>query len=71
MAPENDEEHSLLAQSSSNDQSWRLNFDGFQVSSEHKEKKPPRGLHDCLGVLGNFAVTLVGHFLISFAFGLK
>ncbi|MFS7968530.1 hypothetical protein Hanom_Chr09g00798601 [Helianthus anomalus] len=32
------------------DVSWRLNFDGFQLSSEHKEK-PPRGLHDCLGVL--------------------
>jgi cation diffusion facilitator family transporter len=28
-----------------------LNFDGFQLSEEHKEK-PPRGLHDCLGVLG-------------------
>lgn len=33
------------------DVSWRLNFDGFQFSSEHKEK-PPRGFHDCLGVLG-------------------
>ncbi|CBI31746.3 hypothetical protein VitviT2T_019166 [Vitis vinifera] len=32
------------------DRSWRLNFDGFQLS-EHKEKKPPRSLHDCLGVL--------------------
>lgn len=32
------------------DGSWRLNFDGFQLSSEHKEK-PPRGLHDCLGAL--------------------
>ncbi|KAL8159745.1 hypothetical protein V2J09_001282 [Rumex salicifolius] len=32
------------------DQSWRLNFDGFQLSTEHKEK--PRKLHDCLGVLG-------------------
>ncbi|XP_059457299.1 metal tolerance protein 11 [Corylus avellana] len=52
LAPESDEERLLLAQPSSTDQSWRLNFDGFQVSSEHKEKKPPRGLHDCLGVLG-------------------
>lgn len=30
--------------------SWRLNFNGIQ-RSEHKEK-PPRGLQDCLGVLG-------------------
>lgn len=33
------------------DRSWRLNFDGYQLSPEHKEK-PPRKLHDCLGVLG-------------------
>ncbi|KAL8166804.1 hypothetical protein V2J09_008303 [Rumex salicifolius] len=32
------------------DQSWRLNFDGLQLSTDHKEK--PRKLHDCLGVLG-------------------
>lgn len=50
--PENEEECTLLAQGGSYDQSWRLNFGGLQVSSEHKEKKPPRGLHDCLGVLG-------------------
>ena len=68
LAPESDEESSLLAQPGSNDQSWRLNFDGFQVSSEHKEKKPPRGLHDCLGVSGNFTVLLVCVFLIIFRF---
>lgn len=33
------------------DMSWRLNFDDFQVSPQHKEKQP-RKLHDCLGVLG-------------------
>jgi len=35
------------------DRSWRLNFEGYQVSPQHKEK-PPRKIHDCLGVLGNF-----------------
>ncbi|XP_022139063.1 metal tolerance protein 11 isoform X1 [Momordica charantia] len=48
---EKDEESSLLLQSTAGDLSWRLNFDGFQLSPEHKEKKPPRGLHDCYGVL--------------------
>ncbi|BBG97925.1 RmlC-like cupins superfamily protein [Prunus dulcis] len=53
VTPDCDEERSLLQESSNVEGSWRLNFDGFQVSSEHKEKRPPRGLHDCLGVLGN------------------
>ncbi|XP_009337553.2 metal tolerance protein 11 [Pyrus x bretschneideri] len=52
LTPDYDEERSLLQESSIVEGSWRLNFDGFQVSSEHKEKKPPRGIHDCLGVLG-------------------
>ncbi|XP_009335907.2 metal tolerance protein 11 [Pyrus x bretschneideri] len=52
VTPDYDEESSLLQGSSIVDRSWRLNFDGFEVSSEHKEKKPPRGIHDCLGVLG-------------------
>ncbi|XP_068669455.1 metal tolerance protein 11-like [Aristolochia californica] len=39
----------LLPESGNGERSWRLNFDGFQ-RTEHKEK--PRGLHDCLGVLG-------------------
>lgn len=39
------------ASGATGDRSWRLNFEGFQVSPEHKEK-PPRKLHDCLGVLG-------------------
>ncbi|ONI24160.1 hypothetical protein PRUPE_2G227500 [Prunus persica] len=52
VTPDCDEERSLLQESSNVEGSWRLNFDGFQVSSEHKEKRPPRGLHDCLGVLG-------------------
>ncbi|KAK7858259.1 metal tolerance protein 11 [Quercus suber] len=51
---DNDEERSLLSESKITvDRSWRLNFDGFQVSTDHQDKKPPRGLHDCcLGVLG-------------------
>lgn len=47
-------EERLLLQETGNattDHSWRLNFDGFHLSCEHKEK-PPRGLQDCLGVLG-------------------
>ncbi|XP_021910275.1 metal tolerance protein 11 isoform X1 [Carica papaya] len=48
---EKDEELSLLGERCNGDRSWRLNFDGYQLSTEHKEK-PPRGLHDCLGVLG-------------------
>ncbi|TQE11095.1 hypothetical protein C1H46_003355 [Malus baccata] len=51
VTPGYDEESSLLQESSIVD-GWRLNFRGFEVSSEHKEKKPPRGIHDCLGVLG-------------------
>ncbi|KAL4386789.1 hypothetical protein GQ457_09G029140 [Hibiscus cannabinus] len=52
VARESDEELSLLPHQSNGDRSWRLNFDGFQFSPEHKDKKPPRSLHDCLGVLG-------------------
>lgn len=47
-----EEELSLLQQPSNGDRSWRLNFESIQLSSEHKEKKPPRGIHDCYGVLG-------------------
>lgn len=47
------EEEFLLREISNGEHSWRLNFDGFQVSSQHIEK-PPRGLQDCLGVLGIF-----------------
>ncbi|THF97710.1 hypothetical protein TEA_010955 [Camellia sinensis var. sinensis] len=46
------EEPLLLRESSNGDQSWRLNFNRFQLS-EHKEKPPPRGFHDCLGVLAS------------------
>ncbi|XP_021295485.1 metal tolerance protein 11 isoform X1 [Herrania umbratica] len=52
VAHESDEELCLLPHQSNGDRSWRLNFDGFQLSPEHKDKKPPRSLHDCLGVLG-------------------
>ncbi|OMP02640.1 Cation efflux protein [Corchorus olitorius] len=52
VARECDEELSLLPLHGNGDGSWRLNFDGFQLSPEHKDKKPPRSLHDCLGVLG-------------------
>ncbi|WRX12199.1 Cation efflux protein - like 2 [Theobroma cacao] len=51
-ARESDEELCLLSHQSNGDRSWRLNFDGFQLSPEHKDKKPPRSLHDCLGVSG-------------------
>ncbi|XP_057476934.1 metal tolerance protein 11-like [Actinidia eriantha] len=44
------EEQLLLPETGNGDRSWRLNFDGVQLS-EHKGK-PPRTLHDCLGVLG-------------------
>ncbi|KAJ9175654.1 hypothetical protein P3X46_014191 [Hevea brasiliensis] len=49
---QHEEELSLLPLNSNGDQSWRLNFDGYHLSAEHKEKKPPHGRHDCLGVLG-------------------
>nr|AYW01709.1 MTP5 protein [Morus alba] len=52
MGLDSEEELSLLRQPNNGDRSWRLNFDGFQLSTEHKEKKPTRGLHDCYGVLG-------------------
>ncbi|KAE8712110.1 Metal tolerance protein 11 [Hibiscus syriacus] len=52
VARETEEEHALLPHQSNGDRSWRLNFDGFQLSPEHKDKRPPRSLHDCLGVLG-------------------
>ncbi|XP_042463971.1 metal tolerance protein 5-like isoform X3 [Zingiber officinale] len=42
----------LLVESGDRERSWRLNFNGFRPS-EPREKPPPRGLHDCLGVLGN------------------
>ncbi|XP_060212624.1 metal tolerance protein 11 isoform X3 [Lycium barbarum] len=45
-----DEEQLLLLETKNADVSWRLNFDELRLSSENKEK-PPRGLHDCLGVL--------------------
>ncbi|KAF2295972.1 hypothetical protein GH714_035491 [Hevea brasiliensis] len=49
---QHEEELSLLPLNSNGDQSWRLNFEGYHLSAEHKEKKPPHGRHDCLGVLG-------------------
>ncbi|WJX75518.1 Metal tolerance protein 11 [Trifolium repens] len=51
---QNEEELSLLSISDNGDRSWRLNFESFQLSSEHTEKthKPSPGLHDCYGVLG-------------------
>ncbi|KAF3553038.1 hypothetical protein F2Q69_00017648 [Brassica cretica] len=49
-----DEEISLLVFNGDGDgdRSWQLNFDDFQVSPEHKEKKSPSKLHNCLGCLG-------------------
>jgi len=49
---ENEEELSLLSPNNKGDGSWQLNFDGYRLSPERKEKKPPRGIHDCYGVLG-------------------
>ncbi|KAG6765306.1 hypothetical protein POTOM_029336 [Populus tomentosa] len=49
---ENEEELSLLSPNDKGDGSWQLNFDGYQLSPERKEKKPPPGIHDCYGVLG-------------------
>ncbi|CAH2058724.1 unnamed protein product [Thlaspi arvense] len=51
--PDGDEGISLLEFHGNGDRSWQLNFDDFQVSPEHKEKKPPSKLHNCLGCLGN------------------
>lgn len=55
----NEEELSLLPLHSNGELSWRLNFDGIQLSPEHTEKKPPRSLHDCLGVLGDISLYFV------------
>lgn len=52
------EEQLLILETGNADRSWRLNFDGFELSSEHKEK-PPRGLQDCLGVLGKFIIVII------------
>ncbi|KAK4743111.1 hypothetical protein SAY87_001112 [Trapa incisa] len=49
-----DEEMQLLSLTGIAEPSWRLNFDGFHLSAEHRQKKPPGGVHDCcLGVLGS------------------
>ncbi|KAJ8759902.1 hypothetical protein K2173_010003 [Erythroxylum novogranatense] len=48
-----DEDLALLSVNDNADNSWRLNFDGYQLSSECQDKKPSRGLHDCLGVSGS------------------
>ncbi|KAM7492090.1 hypothetical protein LguiA_035011 [Lonicera macranthoides] len=45
------EEQLLPVDINGREPSWRLNFNDFQLSSEHKEK-PHRRLHDCLGVSG-------------------
>ncbi|XP_065870241.1 metal tolerance protein 11 isoform X2 [Euphorbia lathyris] len=48
----NNEELSLLPLNSNVDRSWRLNFEGYQLSTERKGKTPPSGIPDCLGGLG-------------------
>ena len=53
-----EEELSLLRRPNNGDRSWQLNFEGFQLAAERKDKKPPRGLHDCYGVLGIFFSSL-------------
>ncbi|OIW17283.1 hypothetical protein TanjilG_22395 [Lupinus angustifolius] len=54
VAVENDEQRLLLSEANNGDRSWRLNFEGFQLCSEHKTKKvkSSSGIHDCYGVLG-------------------
>lgn len=63
----NEEELSLLSVSDNGDRSWRLNFDSFQLNSQHTEKtpKPSSGIHDCYGVLGNF-LSLSLFFFLAF-----
>ncbi|KAF8049161.1 hypothetical protein N665_2281s0004 [Sinapis alba] len=51
-AIQDDEGISLLVFNGNGDRSWQLNFDDFQVSPEHKEKKSPSKLQNCLGCLG-------------------
>jgi hypothetical protein len=67
---QNEEELSLLSISDNGDRSWRLNFESFQLSSEHTEKthKPSPGIHDCYGVLGNFTIFILFIFLPFFKF---
>ncbi|KAH0925074.1 hypothetical protein HID58_017330 [Brassica napus] len=50
--PDGEEGILLLEFHGNGDRSWQLNFDDFQVSPEHKEKKSPSKLHNCLGCLG-------------------
>jgi hypothetical protein len=62
---ENEEELSLLSPNNKGDGSWQLNFDGYQLSPERKEKRPPRGIHDCYGVLGILKKILIFSVVIS------
>lgn len=58
VRPDGDEEGILLLEFHGNgDRSWQLNFDDFQVSPEHKEKKSPSKLPNCLGCLGNKMIS--------------
>uniref|UniRef100_M4CLF2 Uncharacterized protein n=1 Tax=Brassica campestris TaxID=3711 RepID=M4CLF2_BRACM len=52
VRPDGEEGILLLEFHGNGDRSWQLNFDDFQVSPEHKEKKSPSKLHNCLGCLG-------------------
>ncbi|KAG6760280.1 hypothetical protein POTOM_036788 [Populus tomentosa] len=54
---ENEEELTLLSPNRNGDGSWRLNLNCYQLSPEHKEKKPPRGIHDCYGVLAEVVMS--------------
>ncbi|KAI4382850.1 hypothetical protein MLD38_008759 [Melastoma candidum] len=48
-----DDERLPLTSAPNGDLSWRLNFDGYQLSPDLPSKKPSKGCHDyCLGVLG-------------------
>ncbi|KAJ1686555.1 hypothetical protein LUZ63_017945 [Rhynchospora breviuscula] len=53
VEPTNDGEGQelLLAESGEREPNWRLNFDRLRPAEV--QEKPPRGLHDCLGVRGS------------------
>ncbi|KAH0457978.1 hypothetical protein IEQ34_013293 [Dendrobium chrysotoxum] len=47
----------LLAEAGQQEHSWRLNFEGIR-RAELLERRPHRGLHDCLAVLGQHGFYL-------------
>ncbi|XP_078179792.1 cation efflux family protein isoform X1 [Carex rostrata] len=60
--PTNDgeEQELLLVESGERELNWRLNFDRLRPSDV--QEKPPRGLHDCLGVLATGSDDVVAEY---------